>query len=74
MRQPCIFEWCGKPGRVLKHTMANGTNEPFFCSQKHAAYWALITIHHSDHWCKKGKKYHNAEDYCDACEPKDDEG
>jgi hypothetical protein len=60
--RPCIFSWCGKRAKVLKHGLKHGTNEPYFCSQQHAAWWALARIHDQQVWCEKGGHY--AEDGC----------
>jgi hypothetical protein len=66
-RRPCVFDWCGKPAKVLEHNLAHATEEPYFCSYKHAAWWALAHIDEGEAgeaWCEKGQHYVSADGGC----------
>lgn len=63
--RPCVFEWCGKPAKVLPNEMKRGTKEPFFCSMKHAAWWALAHVFDVEEWCEEGRHYTCPESSCE---------
>ena len=70
-RRLCVLHWCGKPARKLKHVMEHGTNEPYFCSLKHAAFWALTSVCDTYVWCPgDGGHWDDPNGPCDHVEDK----
>ncbi len=58
MSRHCAFADCQQRARLpAASTSAGREYGPFFCTVKHAALWAMVSVSSVWHWCEEGHHY-----------------